>query len=112
MNKSAGINMQTFRAEENSAVDVLSRMLMLAVPRRQFILKVNYTFKQVLTGWFAVTQVKEARRTLKNPQVEKFDCTQHKLKFWCYCCGDEVEKHVTDDNMTVMYGGLIEHMAT
>ncbi|XP_013867182.1 centrosomal AT-AC splicing factor isoform X2 [Austrofundulus limnaeus] len=57
-------------------------------------------------------KVKEARRTLRKPQVEKFDCTQHKLTFWCYCCGAEVEKHVTDDNMTVMYGGLIEHMAT
>uniref|UniRef100_A0A3Q2ZXE1 Centrosomal AT-AC splicing factor n=1 Tax=Kryptolebias marmoratus TaxID=37003 RepID=A0A3Q2ZXE1_KRYMA len=57
-------------------------------------------------------KVKEARRTLKKPQVEKFDCTRHKQKFWCYCCGAEVERNVTDDNMTVMYGGLIEHMAT
>uniref|UniRef100_A0A3B3UXG1 Centrosomal AT-AC splicing factor n=1 Tax=Poecilia latipinna TaxID=48699 RepID=A0A3B3UXG1_9TELE len=57
-------------------------------------------------------KVKEARRTLKKPQVEKFDCTQHKQKFWCHCCGLEVERNVTDDNMTVMYGGLLEHMAT
>ncbi|MEQ2290568.1 hypothetical protein AMECASPLE_004445 [Ameca splendens] len=57
-------------------------------------------------------KVKEARRTLKKPQVEKFDCTQQKQKFWCYCCGVEVERNVTDDNMTVMYGGLLEHMAT
>ncbi|KAM4577472.1 centrosomal AT-AC splicing factor isoform 1-T1 [Odontesthes bonariensis] len=57
-------------------------------------------------------KVKEARRTLKKPQVEKFDCTQHKKTFWCYCCGLEVERNVTDDNMTVLYGGLLEHMAT
>lgn len=57
-------------------------------------------------------KVKEARRTLKKPQVEKFDCTQHKQTFWCYCCGLEIERNVTDGNMTVMYGGLIEHMAT
>ncbi|XP_030274301.1 centrosomal AT-AC splicing factor [Sparus aurata] len=57
-------------------------------------------------------KVKEARRTLKKPQVEKFDCTQHKQTFWCYCCGLEVERNVTDGNMTVLYGGLIEHMAT
>uniref|UniRef100_A0A1A7WJI1 Coiled-coil domain containing 84 n=1 Tax=Iconisemion striatum TaxID=60296 RepID=A0A1A7WJI1_9TELE len=57
-------------------------------------------------------KVKEARRTLKKPQVEKFDCTQHKQKIWCYCCGLEIERNVTDDNMTVLYGGLIEHMAT
>lgn len=58
------------------------------------------------------SQVKEARRTLKKPQVEKFDCTQHKETFWCYCCGLEVERNVTDSNMTVLHGGLIEHMAT
>ncbi|XP_072243623.1 centrosomal AT-AC splicing factor [Leuresthes tenuis] len=57
-------------------------------------------------------KVKEARRTLKKPQVEKFDCTQHKKTFWCYCCGLEVERNVTDENMTVLYGGLLEHMAT
>ncbi|XP_020507910.2 coiled-coil domain-containing protein 84 [Labrus bergylta] len=57
-------------------------------------------------------KVKEARRTLKKPQVEKFDCTQHKQKFWCYCCDLEVERNVTDGNMTVLYGGLLEHMAT
>ncbi|XP_004546985.3 centrosomal AT-AC splicing factor [Maylandia zebra] len=57
-------------------------------------------------------KVKEARRTLKKPQVEKFDCTQHKQTFWCYCCGCEIEKNVTDGNMTVLYGGLLEHMAT
>lgn len=70
----------------------------------------NWTFKHVES--FSVMQVKEARRTLKKPQVEKFDCTQHKQMFWCYCCSAEVEKHVTDDNMTVMHGGLVEHMAT
>ncbi|XP_034398391.1 coiled-coil domain-containing protein 84 [Cyclopterus lumpus] len=57
-------------------------------------------------------KVKEARRTLKKPQVEKFDCTQHKKTFWCYCCGRDVERNVTDENMTVLYGGLLEHMAT
>ncbi|XP_051279884.1 coiled-coil domain-containing protein 84 [Dicentrarchus labrax] len=57
-------------------------------------------------------KVKEARRTLKKPQIEKFDCTQHKQTFWCYCCGLEIERNVTDGKMTVLYGGLLEHMAT
>ncbi|KAK2837909.1 hypothetical protein Q5P01_015121 [Channa striata] len=57
-------------------------------------------------------KVKEARRTLKKPQVEKFDCTQHKQTFWCYCCELEIQRHITDDNMTVLHGGLLEHMAT
>nr|XP_040050661.1 coiled-coil domain-containing protein 84 [Gasterosteus aculeatus aculeatus] len=57
-------------------------------------------------------KVKEARRTLKKPQVEKFYCTQPKKTFWCYCCGCEIERDVTDGNMNVLYGGLLEHMAT
>ncbi|KAJ0044136.1 hypothetical protein NL108_009797, partial [Boleophthalmus pectinirostris] len=56
--------------------------------------------------------VKEAHRMLKKPQVETFDCTQHNQKFWCYCCELEVDRNVTDGNMTVLYAGLIEHMAT
>ncbi|XP_077417822.1 centrosomal AT-AC splicing factor isoform X2 [Vanacampus margaritifer] len=59
-----------------------------------------------------IEKVKEARRTLKKPEVEKFDCTQHKKTFWCYCCGREVERNVSDGNMTVLHGGLLEHMAT
>ncbi|XP_055019104.1 coiled-coil domain-containing protein 84 isoform X2 [Boleophthalmus pectinirostris] len=57
-------------------------------------------------------KVKEAHRMLKKPQVETFDCTQHNQKFWCYCCELEVDRNVTDGNMTVLYAGLIEHMAT
>lgn len=56
-------------------------------------------------------KVKEARRTIKSPQVEKYG-PHHDVKFWCYCCGLEVQKHVTDSNITVLYGGLLEHMST
>ncbi|XP_061528116.1 coiled-coil domain-containing protein 84 [Phycodurus eques] len=59
-----------------------------------------------------IEKVKEARRTLKKPEVEKFDCAQHTKTFWCYCCGLEVERNVSDGNMTVLHGGLLEHMAT
>ncbi|XP_061586079.1 coiled-coil domain-containing protein 84 [Cololabis saira] len=59
-----------------------------------------------------IEKVKEARRTLKKPQVDKFDCTLHTQKFWCYCCELEVERNVTDGKMTVLHGGLIEHMST
>ncbi|XP_051974830.1 centrosomal AT-AC splicing factor-like [Xyrauchen texanus] len=56
-------------------------------------------------------KVKEARRTIKNPQVEKYS-PNHDDKLWCYCCGLEVQKHVTDSNITVLHGGLLEHMST
>ncbi|XP_057687474.1 coiled-coil domain-containing protein 84 [Corythoichthys intestinalis] len=59
-----------------------------------------------------IEKVKDARRTLKKPEVERFDYTQHKKTFWCYCCGLEVERNVTDGKMTVLHGGLLEHMAT
>ncbi|XP_062844701.1 coiled-coil domain-containing protein 84 [Trichomycterus rosablanca] len=57
-------------------------------------------------------KVKEARRTIKCPQVLKFDATEHETKFWCYCCGAEVQKHVTDGKVTVLHGGLLEHIST
>lgn len=56
-------------------------------------------------------KVKEAKRTIKNPQVEKYS-PDHDEKFWCYCCALEVQKHVTDSNISVLYGGLLEHMST
>ncbi|KAI7812387.1 putative coiled-coil domain-containing protein 84 [Triplophysa rosa] len=56
-------------------------------------------------------KVKEARRNIKSPQVEKYS-PDHDVKFWCYCCGLEVQRHVTDGNIAVLHGGLLEHMST
>ncbi|XP_043096380.1 coiled-coil domain-containing protein 84 isoform X2 [Puntigrus tetrazona] len=56
-------------------------------------------------------KVKEAKRTIKKPQVEKYS-PDHEEKFWCYCCALELPKHVTDRNISVLYGGLLEHMST
>ncbi|XP_056447441.1 coiled-coil domain-containing protein 84 [Gadus chalcogrammus] len=59
-----------------------------------------------------IEKVKEARQTIKSPQVERFDGTKHGGTFWCYCCGIEMERNVTDGNVVVLHGGLLEHMAT
>ncbi len=56
-------------------------------------------------------QVKEAKQTIKNPEVEKYS-PDHDEKFWCCCCALEVQKHVTDSNISVLYGGLLEHLST
>nr|XP_055056362.1 coiled-coil domain-containing protein 84 [Misgurnus anguillicaudatus] len=56
-------------------------------------------------------KVKEARRNIKNPRVEK-NSPDHDAQFWCYCCGLEVQRHVTDSNITVLHAGLLEHMST
>uniref|UniRef100_A0A8C9VTI3 Centrosomal AT-AC splicing factor n=1 Tax=Scleropages formosus TaxID=113540 RepID=A0A8C9VTI3_SCLFO len=58
------------------------------------------------------SQVKEARRTVKNPRVEKFRSAEHETSFWCYCCAREVPKHVSNGDVAVLFGGLLEHMAT
>uniref|UniRef100_A0A3B3TFH7 Centrosomal AT-AC splicing factor n=1 Tax=Paramormyrops kingsleyae TaxID=1676925 RepID=A0A3B3TFH7_9TELE len=57
-------------------------------------------------------KVKEARRALRAPRVEKLDATEHRRTFWCYCCGLEVQRHVTDGKLAVLCAGLLEHMAT
>ncbi|KAG2470244.1 CCD84 protein, partial [Polypterus senegalus] len=55
--------------------------------------------------------VKEARKTIKNPAVVKYDGTKHLVNMWCHCCQQEVLKHMTNNNVTVLHGGLLEHMA-
>ncbi|MBN3318016.1 CCD84 protein, partial [Atractosteus spatula] len=57
-------------------------------------------------------KVKEARRCLKSPRVEKFDPTEYERHVWCYGCAQEVRKHVTNGNLTVLHGGLLEHLAS
>uniref|UniRef100_A0A9J8AG27 Centrosomal AT-AC splicing factor n=1 Tax=Cyprinus carpio carpio TaxID=630221 RepID=A0A9J8AG27_CYPCA len=52
-----------------------------------------------------------SKRTIKSPQVEKYS-PDHDEKFWCYCCVLEMQKHVTDCNISVLYGGLLEHKST
>ena len=31
-------------------------------------------------------------------------------KMWCYCCEEELPKHVTDGSVSVEWGGLVEHL--
>lgn len=57
-------------------------------------------------------KVKEARRTIRRPQVERFAGPRHQQTFWCCCCGVEAQRNVMDRNMVVLHGGLLEHMAT
>ncbi|CAI9584300.1 unnamed protein product [Staurois parvus] len=46
---------------------------------------------------------------IKVAAVEKFSLQEHE-KLWCHCCEEEVRRHVSDGKVTVMYGGLLEHM--
>ncbi|EDL95319.1 rCG58288, isoform CRA_f [Rattus norvegicus] len=45
------------------------------------------------------------------PQVECY-VPEHDRCCWCPCCGCEVRKHLSHGNLTVLHGGLLEHLAS
>ncbi|XP_029428982.1 coiled-coil domain-containing protein 84 isoform X2 [Rhinatrema bivittatum] len=49
---------------------------------------------------------------IKSATVLKYDISEHEQNVWCYCCHLEVKKHMNNGNLTVMYGGLLEHLAS
>ncbi|KAM3921243.1 centrosomal AT-AC splicing factor [Leptodactylus fuscus] len=55
-------------------------------------------------------KVAAARKMIKNATVERFDPQEHEQNFWCYCCEEEVKKHTSDGNLTVLYGGMLGHL--
>ncbi|XP_064424850.1 coiled-coil domain-containing protein 84 isoform X2 [Latimeria chalumnae] len=57
-------------------------------------------------------KIEMARKLVKAPSVLKYDFSEHEENFWCYCCGQEVKKHTTNGDITVLYGGLLEHLAS
>ena len=55
-------------------------------------------------------QVRSARRTLTKPSVLEGEL-EPGAKMWCYCCEREIEKHVTDGNVSIEWGGFVEHLS-
>ncbi|XP_001380627.1 centrosomal AT-AC splicing factor isoform X2 [Monodelphis domestica] len=56
-------------------------------------------------------QVEAARKAIRTAQVERYS-PEHDQCCWCLCCGCEVQKHLSHGNMTVLHGGLLEHLAS
>lgn len=56
-------------------------------------------------------KIKECRPYLSNPVIQEGDFESDK-NFWCHCCGNSYKKHVSDYVKTILYGGVIEHLAT
>lgn len=54
-------------------------------------------------------QARSARRLLPRPQVVEGELEPGAC-LWCYCCSEEVERHRTDREVTVAWGGMLEHM--
>ena len=57
-----------------------------------------------------ISQVRSARRLLQKPSVVEGELEPGAC-VWCYCCQEEVEKHVTDGQVCIEWGGLLKHMA-
>ncbi|XP_047733732.1 centrosomal AT-AC splicing factor isoform X3 [Prionailurus viverrinus] len=56
-------------------------------------------------------QVEAARKAIRAAQVERY-VPEHDRCCWCLCCGREVRKHLSHGNLTVLHGGLLEHLAS
>ena len=56
------------------------------------------------------SQVEAARKAVRAAQVERY-VPEHERWCWCLCCGCEVRKHLSHGNLTVLHGGLLEHLA-
>ncbi|KAM9767891.1 centrosomal AT-AC splicing factor [Dama dama] len=56
-------------------------------------------------------QVEAARKAVRAAQVERY-VPEHERCCWCLCCGCEVRKHLSHGNLTVLHGGLLEHLAS
>ncbi|XP_007062452.2 centrosomal AT-AC splicing factor [Chelonia mydas] len=57
-------------------------------------------------------KVQLARKMIKNAVVAKYDAGEHEQLFWCLCCKQEVKKHLSHGSLTVLHGGLLQHMAS
>jgi len=56
-------------------------------------------------------KIKDCRPYLNNPVIQEGEF-EPDAKFWCHCCNDSFKKHVTDGFKSILYGGVIEHLAS
>lgn len=55
-------------------------------------------------------QVEAARKAVRSAQVARY-VPEHERRCWCPCCGCEVRLHLSHGTLTVLHGGLLEHLA-
>ena len=56
-------------------------------------------------------KIKECRSYLDDPVIQEGNYEPGE-KFWCHCCYKEIDKHVSDHLKTILYGGVLEHLAS
>lgn len=69
------------------------------------------TGSPLASSWLhSLPQVEAARKAIRTAQVERY-VPEHDRCCWCLCCSCEVRKHLSHGNLTVLHGGLLEHLA-
>ena len=56
-------------------------------------------------------KVQLAKRCVLNPSVLEGEL-EPGSRVWCYCCDKDVPRHTTTGNISVQWGGLIQHLAS
>ncbi|XP_074832890.1 centrosomal AT-AC splicing factor isoform X2 [Carettochelys insculpta] len=57
-------------------------------------------------------KVQVARKVIKSAMVVKYEAGEHEQLFWCLCCKQEVKRHLSHGSLTVLHGGLLQHLAS
>lgn len=57
-------------------------------------------------------KINEAEVFLRNPVVEEGSPDGEHVTFWCHFCKNKVNKHITDARKTILFGGVVEHLAS
>lgn len=57
------------------------------------------------------SKIKLSRPYLNNPVIQEGEYEPGSM-FWCHCCSGNFVKHVTDRFKTILFGGVIEHLAS
>ncbi|XP_062995240.1 centrosomal AT-AC splicing factor [Elgaria multicarinata webbii] len=57
-------------------------------------------------------KVDAARKTLRRAEVVPVAPAEHERPVWCVCCGQEVRRHLSHGGLTVLHGGLLQHLAS
>ncbi|XP_068096941.1 centrosomal AT-AC splicing factor isoform X1 [Hyperolius riggenbachi] len=78
--------------------------------RRKHVYEKGHRERLQVTLRAFTSKITAARKMIHVATVEKFNAQEHTQKFWCHCCEEEVTKHASDGNLTVLYGGLLEHV--
>ncbi|XP_077162743.1 centrosomal AT-AC splicing factor isoform X2 [Paroedura picta] len=57
-------------------------------------------------------KVEAARAAVRRAAVVPYDPAEHEERFWCACCAQELERHLSHGRLALLHGGLVQHLAS